>query len=209
MLFLDPRISGDGARSCVDCHPNTGSNGKFYDNGVEVEPGSPGARRTPELRGLWMTAPYLWDGSEKSVRGALERMLAVEMRGATLDEKDILALEQFLLSIRPFDNGKIEADGTPIAPVRLAPRRGSEIFVAAKCVRCHKPPSFSHHFLFDVGTGGKWSVPNLRNVSNQSRWGHDGRWATLEEAVEAILADQKIKLSDRERTQLVEYLQLI
>lgn len=209
MLFLDPRISGDGQHSCVGCHPNMGSDGKFYSNGVEVEANSAEARRTPELRGLWQSAPYLWDGSQKTLRGALERMLAIEMRGANLAPKDVAALEQFLLSIKPFDNGKIELDGTPIQPVRLAPRRGSEVFVAAKCVKCHQPPSFSHRFKFDVGTGGKWSVPGLRNVSNQSRWGHDGRWETLEEAVEAMLIDQKIELSEREKTQLVEYLKLI
>ena len=131
------------------------------------------------------------------------------MRGAALGDKDVAALEEYLLSITAFDNGKILADGTPIEPVRLAPRRGAEVFVRAKCVRCHKPPSFSHRFLFDVGSGGKWSVPGLRNVSNQSRWGHDGRWATLEEAVDHMLEDQKIDLSARERNQLVEYLKLI
>ena len=209
LLFLDARLSRDGTRSCATCHPGGGSDGRLWAEGVEAEVGQPGARRTLPLRGLWQTAPYLWDGSLDTVRAALLRMLAVEMGGAELGETDLVVLEAYVLSIPPFDNGRIEDDGRPREPVGLAARRGAEVFVKSGCAVCHKPPSFSHRFLFDIGTGGKWSVPSLRNVSSYSRFGHDGRWPDLESAVEAILAQRGIELRHPERLQLLRYLELL
>ena len=46
-----------------------------------VPPYTEGGRRTLTLRGMWQTAPYLWDDSAQTVAGAVDRMLAVEMLG--------------------------------------------------------------------------------------------------------------------------------
>ena len=208
-LFLNPGISPGGQRSCATCHPGGGSDGQVYRDGVAVGPGSEGGRRTPELRGLWQTAPYFWDGSAKTLRGAVERMLRVELGGARLAPHDLEALEAYLQSIPPFDNGKVEADGTPVEPVILSALRGAAVFQKAKCGVCHKPPAFTHRLLFDVGTGGKWSVPTLRNVSGQPRLGHDGRWPDLETAVDAIIRYRGGELSPRERQQPLSYLRLL
>ena len=208
-LFLNPGLSGDGQRACATCHPGGGNDGQVYRQGVAVEPGSEGGRRTPELRGLWQTAPYLWDGSLSTVGEAIDRMLRVELGGPPLAAHDRAALEAYVLSIPPFDNGKIEPDGTPIEPVILSALRGAGVFDRAKCGVCHKPPSFAHHLRFEIGTGGKWSVPTLRNVSNQPRLGHDGRWPDLETAVDAILQYREVDLTPQERQQLLSYLHLL
>lgn len=208
-LFLNPGISSDGQRSCATCHPGGGSDGQVYRDGVAVEPGSEDGRRTLQLRGLWQTAPYFWDGSAKTVREAVERMLRVELAGARLAPHDLDALAAYVQSISPFDNGKVEADGTPIEPVILSALRGAGVFQKAKCGVCHVPPAFTHRLRFDVGTGGKWSVPTLRNVSNQPRLGHDGRWPDLESAVDAILRYREVELTPQERQQLISYLHLL
>lgn len=208
-LFLNPALSGDGSRACATCHPGGSSNGKVYRDGEEVAPGSPGGRVVPELRGLWQTPPYLWDGSLGSVGEAIDRMLAVEMRGAQLSPVDREALEAYVLSIPPFDNGRIEPDGTPVEPATLSARRGFGVFQRVECTTCHPAPSFAHRFRFDVGTGGKWSVPSLRNVSRTAPYGHDGRWPDLETAVRAILQSRDIELAARELNYLLRYLELL
>jgi cytochrome c peroxidase len=209
LLFMSPQVAGDGSRSCATCHPGGGSNGLFYTGGVEVPPMSVGARRVLPLRGMWQTPPYLWDGSAATPADAIGRMLEVEMRGARLEPEDLAALEAYVLSIPPFDNGRIQPDGVPVEPVTLSARRGSEVFVKAECKVCHPPPTYAHRFRFDIGTGGKWSVPTLRGVSQAGRLGHDGRWGTLEEAMTAILEHRQVELTNAEFHQLKAYLELL
>ncbi|MEE9281824.1 MAG: cytochrome c peroxidase [Myxococcota bacterium] len=207
-VFRDARISPDGLRSCATCHPGGGSNGGVYRTGTEAEPGSRGARNVSALRGLWQTAPYLWDGSLPDARSAIERMLAVEMGGAALPTYDLDALEAYVLSFESFDRGRLEPDGTPVEPVTLAARRGAAVYLKAKCDECHPAPAYFVPKRSDVGTGMSVDVPTLRGVPSTPPYGHDGRWATLEEAVEAMLRARQVELSERERTQLVEYLKL-
>ena len=114
-----------------------------------------------------------------------------------------------MMSIPPYDNGRIQPQGDPIEPVTLSARRGYDIFQRAKCAVCHPPPTYTHRFQFDVGTGGKWSVPTLRGVSNAGRLAHDGRWADLEQAIQAILTYREVELTNAEFHQLKAYLELL
>jgi cytochrome c peroxidase len=208
MLFLDARVSGDGSRSCATCHPGGGSDYKVYADGAEVPPGAPGGRLTLPVRGLWQTAPYLWDGSAETLDQAVERMLAVEMRAGAPGELDRKALAAYLASLSPFDRGRIQPDGAPVEPATLSARRGSAIFVRLECDECHVPPAFAQPGLEDIGTGGKLSVPSLRGVGVAARLGHDGRWPDLESAVRANLAAQEAELNADELARLLVYLKL-
>ena len=207
-VFADPRGSADGQRSCATCHPGGGSNGLTYRDGVEVEPGSPGARNVPGLRGLWQTPPYLWDGSLGDVRSVLERMLAIEMGGATLADYDLAALEAYVLAFPPFDRGRLKPDGTPVEPATLSSRRGAGVFMKAGCDDCHPAPAFALPERHDMGTGVPIDVPTLRGLSSTPPYGHDGRWPTLEGVADAMLQATDAALNDIERHQLIEYLKL-
>lgn len=209
MLFMDPRLSIGGQRNCATCHPGGGSDGKVYKRGVEVTPGDPSGRRTLPLRGLWQKPPYLWDGSLETVREAIERMLVVELGGKPPPPRDVDALEAYVLSIPAFDNGRIEPSGTPVEPATLSTQRGAELFQTKKCASCHPAPTFGSSKLSNVGTGGKWRVPSLRDVSNQSRLGHDGRWSNLESAVRDIVSNRNVNLTAQELQQLLSYLNLL
>jgi cytochrome c peroxidase len=209
LLFMNPALSGDGSTSCASCHPGGGSDQRLYAGAQEVAAGSPGARKTLPLRGVWQTPPYLWDGSAASLETAIERMLEIEMRGAKLDAADSGALRAYVLSIAAYDNGRIEADGRPVEPATLSARRGFEIYHSAKCAVCHPPPTYTHRFRFDIGTGGKWSVPSLRGLSRAAPYGHDGRWKDLEAALTAILELRGVKLTSAEFYQLKAYLELL
>jgi len=208
-MFQDPSLSGDRSRACNTCHPGGASDGNVYRDGEPVRAGDAGARRPPQLRGAWQSAPYLWDGSAGSVDEALERMLRVEMRGAAVRPEDREALAAYVLSIPPFDSGRIQPDGSPVEPSTPGASRGWAVF-RDNCTLCHRPPSFTIGLRFDVGTGGKLSSPSLRGLS-QSRgpYGHDGRWASLEDAVKAMVENRELALGEHDIASLVEYLRLL
>ncbi|HTO70765.1 MAG TPA: cytochrome c peroxidase [Myxococcota bacterium] len=207
-LFMDPKLSPDGSRACATCHPGGGSDHKVYRDGDEVPPGTAGGWRTLSLRGVWQTAPYLWDNSATNLSQAVDRMLAVEMRGAKLLGRDREALESFVLSISPFDRGRAAPDGTPIEPVTLSQRRGWAV-AEKNCFGCHKPPAYVRLLRYDVGTGGPFAVPTLRGVSEGGPYGHDGRWPDLDTAIRAIATEEKTPISNDELAELIDYLKLL
>jgi cytochrome c peroxidase len=209
LLFLDARLSADGSRSCASCHPGGGTDGKSYRDGAEVAAASEGARDTTSLRGAWQTPPYLWDGSAPTLRDAVDRMLAVEMGGARVEPADRDALVAFVLSLDPFDRGRVGPDGAPLEPSTLRQRQGFELFKETKCALCHAPPVYARGWSMDVGTGGKWDVPSLRGLSATAPYGHDARWSTVEQAVRAILAARETPLDERDLEYLLEYLKLL
>lgn len=208
ILFVDTRLSPDGSRACATCHPGGGSDGKVYRDGEPVPPGTAGGWRTLSLRGVWQTAPYLWDNSASTISDAVSRMLAVEMRGARLQGRDRDALEAFVLSLPPFDRGRVAEDGTPIEPVTLSARRGYAV-AEKSCFGCHKPPAYVRLLRYDVGTGGSFAVPTLRGASAGGPYGHDGRWPDLEATIRAIAQAKEIALTPDEISQLIDYLKLL
>jgi len=208
-LFLDPRISGDGQRSCASCHDPSRTSRTVYLNGEPVDPGTEGARAAPYLRGLYQTAPYLWDGSQSNIQGVIDRMLGSEMRGGKLSDIDREALAAYLLTIPPFDNGRINPDGSPTEPATKSARDGFELFQSSGCTNCHPPTVYTRRLPFDIGTGGKFDVPSLRGLPKDGPLGHDGRWQDLETAVNAILAQREVELTYRQKLSLREYLKLL
>jgi len=208
-LFASTALSGDGTRSCQGCHPGGGSDAKVYRNGEEVPATDEGARLTPPIRGVWQTAPYLWDGSLATIDEVVDRMLRVEMRGGSLVGRELEALRAYVLSIPVFDRGRLEPDGLPVEPSTLSARRGFDVFTEAGCPVCHPPPAFTRPMLFDIGSGGRFSVPTLRGVNASPPYGHDGRWSTLEEAIDEMLRLREIELTYDQRLQLMAYLELL
>ncbi len=208
-LFLDPAVSGDGARSCASCHPGGGPGRGVFRDGEEVHAGSPGGRNVSTLRGVSRTPPYLWDGSLASLEAVIERMLRVEMRGGRLPEPDLAALQAYVLSIPRFEPGRVAADGSPVEPATLSARRGFVLFRKIGCDRCHPPPEFQRAIRADMGTQHVMDTPTLRGVRHSAPYGHDGRWATLEEALRAVLAALEIELSERQLFELMAYLNLL
>ncbi|WP_428264949.1 cytochrome-c peroxidase [Haliangium sp.] len=119
--------------------------------------------------------------------------------------------------------------------------KGSEIFMGkAGCALCHAPPLFTDMAYHNVGVGyegvaepdvgrfkvssvatdtGAFKTPGLRGVALSAPYFHDGGAATLEEAVDFMLAggyrkgnehiDERLKpveLTDEERSQLMAFI---
>ena len=108
---------------CWQCHDNANfSNESFHNTGVSAQDGKPelgrfahtkkdqdrGRFKTPTLRGLTLTAPYMHDGSMKTLKEVVEfyrdggtknSHLDARIRPIALDDKDVDALVAFLKAL--------------------------------------------------------------------------------------------------------------
>jgi len=80
---------------CASCH--TGA--QLTDNLVHIMPGSREGFKTPSLRGLAATPPYLHDGSAPDLRSLLERAESMRMSGRPLDRGEIADMEAYLRTL--------------------------------------------------------------------------------------------------------------
>ncbi|MEZ4315375.1 MAG: cytochrome c peroxidase [Polyangiaceae bacterium] len=166
---------------------------------------------------------------------------AVFGANATADNV-VKALAAFVRSLRapdaPWD--KIEKDEADKSPEAEAARRGFAIFRdKAGCAACHAPPMFTDNGFHNVGIGfdkdvkdpdpgrgkvtgnkedtGKFKTPMLRQVASHPPYFHDGRAATLDEAVDYMLSGglpndnldkqlKKVTLTKAERDDLIAFL---
>jgi cytochrome c peroxidase len=121
--------------------------------------------------------------------------------------------------------------------------RGFELFRnKAGCAACHVPPMYTDNMFHDVGIGfdkpepdpgrgkitknekenGAFKTPTLRSVTTHPPYFHDGRAATVEEAVDLMLAGgikdknpnldarlKPVKLSAKERTDLLAFVKAL
>ena len=97
-------------------------------------------------------------------------------------------------------------------------RLGYEVFDRkARCSNCHTAPLLTDRLRHDVGTGNAFKTPTLLNIGRSAPYFHDNRVATLEEAVDRMLAggfptktpDPQLKavtLTAEERAQLLAFL---
>jgi len=111
---------------------------------------------------------------------------------------------------------------------QAAARRGADLFAgAAGCATCHKPPTLTDvlsgssprvPFLHDpseIGTDaayaarsatGKWRTTPLRALWQHPPYFHDGSAANLPAVVDHYNAEFSLRLSDRQKADLVEFL---
>jgi cytochrome c peroxidase len=157
---------------------------------------------------------------------------------------DIVAsLASFVRTLRtagsPWD--KFEAGDKTAASDEA--KRGFELFRnKAGCAACHAPPLYTDNGFHDVGIGfdkpepdpgrgkiskndkenGAFKTPTLRSVTTHAPYFHDGRAATIEEAVDLMLAGgikdknpnldaklKKVTLSAKERTDLLAFVKAL
>lgn len=108
-----------GASGCAECHSgpvmtdqqlrDVGTGAPTIDSplgGGKIAEKRGSAYKTPSLRELWLTAPYLHDGRAKTLREVLTTHNAGDRHGKTsgLTDREITDLEAFLLSL-PLQDG--------------------------------------------------------------------------------------------------------
>ena len=125
------------------------------------------------------------------------------------------ALLAYVNSLGYPPNPFLNADGSPSDAAPAAAKRGYQVFtVKAGCKACHQPPVYDKKDVEDIDSGGKFKVPSLRVVSRTAPYFHDGRFATLEQAVQFMWQYQQKagtteRLTDADLADLVEFLKIL
>lgn len=133
------------------------------------------------------------------------------------------AFERTLVTPSPFD-AWLAGDGSALTPEQ---RAGLDLFAKTGCTACHNgvdiggstyqkvgavrpyetPDLGRYEVTKDEADKYKFKVPSLRNVSETGPYFHDGKIATLPEAVKTMAAIQLGKdLTDEEVTSIVTFL---
>jgi len=168
LLFADPRLSKDNARSCATCHQPA----RYFTDGL-VRPKSLTAsklRNTPSLLYAPLLASQLWDGRVVSAARQALRVIHSEaemglLRGELVtklrdDETYTRLLEPFggiteksvAQALEAFQIARLVPGDAPVDryargdddALDAQSQHGLDVFAGrARCTRCHIPPSFA------------------------------------------------------------------
>jgi cytochrome c peroxidase len=236
VLFRSPYVLGPVARrmglSCDACHSNGAANGAFFLEGLSARPGTVDLTSAPfgagaddgafdplaipNLRGVARTPPYGHGGQLATLRAFARHVIVDEFAG---DPSPIMldALDAYLARLDFLPNRLLDGAGRLTAAAPADARRGEALFgrpfagrAELSCAACHTPSAdFTDRRRHDVGTGGPFDTPSLRNSASASALFHDGRAGTLDEAVAHFDGFFKLGLDDGQRADLVAYLSAI
>ena len=166
--------STESGLSCASCHPEGGDDGHTW-NFAEL-----GRRRTQALDvGLAGTEPFHWDGDMQDMNMLMGEVLAHRMGGSRQSEDRRDSFKAWLFAQeRPPANPGLD-DPTEVD-------LGRELFASYGCGTCHVGTGLGGSLTTEI-RGESLQVPVLRRVSLRPPFMHDGRAATLEEAVRDML----------------------
>jgi cytochrome c peroxidase len=233
MAFSSPAILGEVARqaavSCATCHVNGAGNGKFFMPGMSTRPGNfdttgplfnPAANnfvldpvRIPSLRGARYLAPYGHDGRIASLRDFVHNVIVNEFAGPEPAPRIVDAIVAYIQDIDFLPNPSLGASGRLTAASSGSERRGEALFSkpfphdpGMSCAGCHIPSGgFVDHQQHDVGSGGLFKTPTLRNADFNAPYFHDGRFDNYGQVVGHFDRVFDLGLSAQDRQDLVAY----
>src|SRR5262245_29674067 len=237
LAFNSPSILGDVARragiSCGTCHVGGANNPKLFIPGLSAGPGTfdttgalfnPKADnhvfdpvRIPSLRGARYLAPYGHDGRIASLRDFVRNVIVGEFAGPEPSPAILDAIVAYIHDIDFLPNPRLTHDGKLTADASPAERRGEALFnrpfahdPQLSCATCHVPSgAFVDHAQHDVGSGGIFKTPTLRNADFNAPYFHDGRFDTYDQVVDHFDRTFDLGLSAGDRADLVAYLTAI
>src|SRR6478735_269980 len=185
-LFNDPKLSASGQVSCATCHPMNGhTDNKTYVGLEVVADGDPRGRSTPTMWGAGTRqAEWSWAGNIPSIETNIRGIIVNRMKGAEPSKETLDALAAYVKSLPNGPAPFLNNDGMPRDTAPADVKRGFALFSGkAGCATCHSPVAYDKKGPEDVGSGGAFKVPALRNVARTAPYFHDGRFKTLEETV--------------------------
>jgi cytochrome c peroxidase len=234
MAFSSPSIFGGVARqagmSCETCHVDGAGNAKFFMPKMSTRPGNfdttgplfnPRADNfvldpvtIPSLRGARYLAPYGHDGRMASLRDFVHNVIVNEFAGPEPSPVILDALVAYIQDIDFLPNPNLGSGGHLIGKVSDSERRGEALFSkpfphdpTLSCAGCHVPSAaFVDHQQHDVGSGGFFKTPTLRNADFNAPYFHDGRFDSYDQVVSYFDKTFDLGLSDQDRQDLVAYL---
>jgi len=234
LAFSSPAILGGVARqaglSCETCHVNGAGNAKFYIPKMSTRPGNfdttgplfnPKADnqvldpvRIPSLRGARYLAPYGHDGRMASLRDFVRNVIVNEFAGPKPSPVIVDAIVAYIQDIDFLPNPSLGPGGRLIGKISESERRGEALFMKSfphdpnlSCAGCHVPSAaFVDHQQHDVGSGGLFKTPTLRNADFNAPYFHDGRFDNYDQVVAHFDRAFDLGLSAQDRLDLVAYL---
>ncbi|MET0219621.1 MAG: cytochrome c peroxidase [Tardiphaga sp.] len=237
LAFSSPSILGGVARqagiSCATCHVNGGGNAKFFMPKMSTRPGNfdttgplfnPNADnfmldpvRIPSLRGARYLAPYGVDGRMPSLRDFVRNVIVNEFAGPEPSAAIVDAIVAYIQDIDFLANPNLGPAGRLVGKISERERRGEALFKKPfphdpqlSCAGCHAPSgAFTDHQQHDVGSGGLFKTPTLRNADFNAPYFHDGRYDSYDQVVAHFDRVFSLGLSDGDRKDLVAYLTAI
>jgi cytochrome c peroxidase len=234
LAFSSPAIFGGVARqagiSCATCHVNGGGTAKFFMPKMSTRPGNfdttgplfnPKADnfmldpvRIPSLRGARYLAPYGVDGRMPSLRDFVRNVIVNEFAGPEPSPTTLDAIVAYVQDIDFLANPSLGPGGRLVGKISEAERRGEVLFrrpfphdPELSCAGCHAPSgAFTDHQQHDVGSGGLFKTPTLRNADFNAPYFHDGRYDNYDQVVAHFDRVFGLGLSEQDRRDLVAYL---
>jgi cytochrome c peroxidase len=234
LAFSSPSILGDVARqagiSCGTCHVNGAGNAKFFMPKMSTRPGNFDTTgplfnskadnfvldpvRIPSLRGARYLAPYGVDGRMPSLRDFVHNVIVNEFAGPEPSPVILDAMVAYIQDIDFLANPNLGPGGRLVGKVSDSERRGEALFArpfphdpGMSCAGCHVPSgAFVDHQQHDVGSGGLFKTPTLRNADFNAPYFHDGRFDTFDQVVAHFDKLFDLGLSTQDEKDLVAYL---
>ena len=234
LAFSSPSILGEVARqagvNCGTCHVNGAGNAKFFMPKMSTRPGNfdttgplfnPKADnfmldpvRIPSLRGARYLAPYGVDGRMPSLRDFVHNVIVNEFAGPEPSPIILDAIVAYIQDIDFLANPSLGPAGRLVGKINEAERRGEALFAkpfphdpGMSCAGCHVPSGgFVDHRQHDVGSGGLFKTPTLRNADFNAPYFHDGRFDTYDQVVAHFDKVFDLGLSAQDKRDLAAYL---
>lgn len=221
ILFNSASICFQGQFSCASCHPESHTTGLSWD--LEDD-GLGSLKNIKSFRGVAGTGPFRWQGEALTIGDdECGPTVTGAMRGETLSDRDLRALEAYVTNVPLLPNPYRDADGK----LSAAAERGRAIFEGqASCDRCHSGPALTvaKRRFVDTGEGRydplelgngttvyptQFDVPHLLGAWDSDPFLHDGRAKTLHEIFTKHNPDDKhgktSGLTGQELNDLIEY----
>jgi hypothetical protein len=170
--------------------------------------------RIPSLRGARYLAPYGNDGRMASLHDFVRNVIVNEFAGPEPSPAMVDAIVAYIHDIDFLPNPNLGPGGRLIGQISDAERRGEALFVkpfphdpGLSCAGCHVPSAaFVDHQQHDVGSGGLFKTPTLRNADFNAPYFHDGRFDSYDQVVAHFDRVFALGLSPQDRGDLVAYL---
>ena len=234
LAFSSPSILGNVAQqaglSCETCHVNGAGNARLFVPKMSTRPGNfdttgplfnPKADngvldpvRIPSLRGARYLAPYGADGRMASLRDFVRNVIVNEFAGAEPSPAILDAIVAYIQDIDFLPNQSLGPAGRLVGRISDSERRGEALFAkpfphdpGLSCAACHIPSAaFVDHKQHDVGSGGLFKTPTLRNADFNAPYFHDGRFDSYDQVVAHFDRVFELGLSAQDQKDLVAYL---
>ena len=204
--FFNARLSLENWMSCHSCHTDGHTSNRLAD--TLGDGGYGNAKRIPSLLGTKDTGPWAWTGSQKTLRGQLQKSFRSTMHSPSPTPEVVSDLTAYLKTLPPAPS-LLKARFASIEAKPDSVVAGAKVFQSAGCTECHSGRQFTADAAFDVELEDQlglrqFNPPSLKGVSQRDRLLHDGRAKSLSDVL--ALHPPGHSLSREESSQLIEFL---